>query len=89
MSNTKLDQNNMPAALAVDSLGEIKRLKVDPVSDALLAVIITDSGSPHSDRSRRIDANNEHTVCGIDPDGNIRPILVDPDTGYLLANITF
>jgi len=82
---TRIDDNYGTVALAVDDLGAIVPLKVDPVTGYLLATIVVEV-SADLDVSSKIDENYEGVSLVVDDStGEARPLKVNATSGALLC----
>ena len=84
---TRIDDNYGTVALAVDDLGAIVPLKVDPVTGYLLVTILSQV-SADLDVATKIDENYEGVAMAVDDvTGLARPLKVCEDSNSLLITI--
>jgi len=82
---TRIDDNYGTVALAVDDLGAIVPLKVDPVTGYLLATIVVETSADLAPLTK-IDENYEGVSMAVDnTTGGVRPLKVNPTSGALLC----
>jgi len=68
MENQAIDPNDIGTWTAYnDATGNIERVRVDPVTNALLVYAVTwDGNTPTSLNNTKIDANDKATEIGLD-----------------------